>query len=334
MARELQPEDVLKSLEKGKLAPFYLFYGPGEFRLEKVLDKIRGDFIPESARDFNVEIIYGDKNMDPGGIVSHARSLPFMARNRLIIVRRIEEFNADQLKKFLPYLNDPVETTCLIFISSKTNFATKFYKQIKGAGRAVNFATLNSRQVIPWIQRTAKELGLKIDGPACEYLQQIIGNRLRDLYVELEKLKLSYEKITIGVEQVRELAISTRVYTIFELLNKISVKDCAGSLTILNRYLEEENKKDAPLGIIGMLNRQMRLLWQTKTILAGGGRTNDVSKKLGLPAFAARSFIDQSRHWSEDELAQGLSLLYKADGLLKSSSRPKPVLENLIIGIM
>ena len=41
MARELEPEDVLKSLEKGQLAPFYLFYGPGEFRLEKVLDKIR-----------------------------------------------------------------------------------------------------------------------------------------------------------------------------------------------------------------------------------------------------------------------------------------------------
>ena len=30
MARDLLPEDILKSLEKGSLAPFYLFFGPGD----------------------------------------------------------------------------------------------------------------------------------------------------------------------------------------------------------------------------------------------------------------------------------------------------------------
>ncbi len=59
MPGDLPPDDVLKSLEKAQLAPYYLFYGPGEFRLEKVLDRIREGFIPESARDFNLEILYG-----------------------------------------------------------------------------------------------------------------------------------------------------------------------------------------------------------------------------------------------------------------------------------
>ena len=129
MARDLQPDDVLKSLEKSQLDPFYLFFGPSEFRLEKVLDRIREDFIPESVRDFNLELCYGGE-IDPAEIINRAQTLPFMAQNRLIIVRRIEEFSPGQLDTFLPYLEDPAPSTCLIFISSRTDFKRKFYKKL------------------------------------------------------------------------------------------------------------------------------------------------------------------------------------------------------------
>ncbi|MDP6180479.1 MAG: hypothetical protein QGG48_11355, partial [Desulfatiglandales bacterium] len=137
MVRDLLPEDVLKSLERGQLAPVYLFYGPGEFWLEKVLDRIRENLIPESARDFNLEIFYGDE-ADPLDIINRARSVPFMARNRLMIVRRTEKFGTTALERLLPYFEEPVESTCLIFITSKTDFKKKFYSRIRTSGRAVN----------------------------------------------------------------------------------------------------------------------------------------------------------------------------------------------------
>jgi len=332
MAGDLLPDDVLRALEKGQLEPFYLFYGPGEFRLERVLNKIRETFISESARDFNLEILYGD-DADPAEIITRAQTFPFMAQNRLIIVRRIESFSADQLEIFLPYLERPAESTCLIFVSSRTDFKRKFYGRIRALNRAVNFRDLREAQVIPWIKQTAKELGLKIDGHACAYLQQIVGNRLRDLYADLVKLQLRYGEMTVGVEQVKELAIHSRIYTIFELMNLVSVKDCSQSLTVLNRFLEEEDKRDAPLRVIGMLNRQIRLLWQTKSILARGGKTKDVAGKLGAARFSAGDFVRHSKHWSPEELEMGLSLLYQAEGHLKSGSRPKPVLENLILSL-
>ncbi|UCF57244.1 MAG: DNA polymerase III subunit delta [Deltaproteobacteria bacterium] len=333
MAGDLLPEDVLKSLEKGQLAPFYLFYGPGEFRLEKVLDRIRNDFIPASARDFNLEVFYGGEKTDPAEIINRARSVPFLAGNRLIIIRRTENFSTDELETFLPYLEKPAETTCLIFIASKTDFRKNFYKRIRELGRAVNFTKLKDSQVVPWIRRTGTELGLKIDGQACAYLHQIVGNSLRDLHAELEKLHLRYGEVEVGVDQVKELAIHSRVYTIFELMNKVSEKNCGESLGVLNRFLEEEDKKDAPLRILGMLNRQIRLLWQTKHVLSKGGQTRDVAKKLGLPDFSARDFVKHSQYWSMNELESGLHLLYQTDGLLKSGSRPKPVLENLVFSL-
>lgn len=330
MPKDLLPEDVLHSLEKQKLAPFYLFYGIGEFRLEKVLDKIRNDFIPESARDLNLGIYYGGE-ADPTEIINRAQTFPFMAQNRLIIVRRIEAFRADQLEMFLPYLDNPSPSTCLIFIASKTDFKKKFFKNCRSSGLAVHFAELKESQIVPWIKRAAKEIGLSIDGQAATYLQQIVGISLRDLYAELVKLQIRYGDTKVSVDHVKELAIHSRIYSIFELMSAISVKNPGEALSVLNQFLEEEDKVAAPLRIIGMLNRQLRLLWRAKMVLDGGGTTREVAEQLHMPPFFASHLVKQSSQWSVEDFHQGLSLLYEADGQLKSGSRAKPVLENLVL---
>jgi len=332
MTQDLQPEDILKSLDKGVLAPFYLFFGPDEFMMERVILRIREEYILESARDFNLEICYGGET-DPSEIVNKAQTIPFLARNRLIIVRRTEEFKADQLERFLAYLENPVSTTCLLFMTAKTDFKTKFYKKIRAAGLAVDFKEIKSSQVATWIRRMAKEIGLNISGPACVYLQNIAGDRLRDLYSELTKLQIRYGKSEVGEKEIRELAIHGRTYNVFELMDALSVKDRRKSLFILARFLEEEDKKSAPLQIIGMLNRQIGMLWRTKEIVGNGGRAEDVASKLGLQAFQAGNYIKQSRHWSVEDLDKGISLLYRADRLLKLGSRPGPVLEGLVLSL-
>ncbi len=332
MARDLQPEDILNALEKRHLAPFYLFYGPGEFRLEKVLEKVRSDFIPESARDFNLEIYYGGE-VDSAKIIQSAKMIPFMGQDRLIVVRRAEAFMQDQLDHFLPYFEKPSSTTCLIFISSKTDFKKKFYQKIRSSRGAVYFGELKDSQIVPWLMRTAKEMGLKIEGQACTYLQQIVGNSLRDLYAELVKLQIRNGEMPVSMDHVKELAIHSRIYSIFELMDTISCKNLAGSLSVLNRFLEEEDKVNAPLRIIGMLNRQIRLLWRVKSIIDKGGKAKEVAGKLNMSSFLAGNLVKQARHWSIEELEHGLSLLYEVDGLLKSGSRSKPVLEKLILAL-
>ncbi|MFC1821381.1 DNA polymerase III subunit delta [Thermodesulfobacteriota bacterium] len=332
MARELRPEVVLEALTKGELSPYYLFYGLGEFRLERVLDQIRGSYIPESARDLNLEIFYGDES-EPGEIIDRARAFPFMSPHRLIIIRKTESFAKEQLEGFLPYLDNPSELTCLIFISSKTDFKKKFYKTIRDSGHAVHFVPLKDREVVPWLRRTARDMGLRIDGQACDYLQHLVGNRSRDLYAELEKLLLRYGDEKVGPDQVKDLAIHSRIYTVFQLMDEISLKNCGGSLNILNRFLEEEDKRGGPLRVIGMLNRQMRLLWQTKSIQAKGGKIEDICKKLGVNPYSARSLAKQSKSWSVEELEEALSRLYQADGFVKSGLPPVLILENIFLAL-
>ena len=335
MPRDLTPEYVLGQLEKGQLFPFYLFYGEGEFQLEKTLNKIRDTFIPEDARDLNLQVFYAEKKdsiTDPADILDAAQTFPFISPNRLIIVRRAENFSASALKGFIPYLDRPTESTCLIFISKKPDFRWKFYKKIRDLGRAVCFKQLNDRNVVPWIKRTGEDLGLNIETQACEYLQQVVGNSSMDLYSELEKLYVRYGSSTIGIAEVKELAIYSRIYTIFELMDAVSKKS-PETLSLLNRFLEEEGEREGINALIGMLNRQIMLLWQTKLVIEEGGKKPDVMRKLGLTNFLADKFIPQSKHWNVEELEHAFHLLYKTDGFLKSDSYKHLVLEKLVLSL-
>jgi DNA polymerase III subunit delta len=333
MAVELSPEDVLAQLDEGRLAPFYLFYGPGEYRLERVLDAIRESYIPESARDLNLRIFYGDEvKTNYGEIIDAASSFPFLADNRLVIVRRTEDIPVSGLDSFIPYLERPMETTCLIFVSSKPDFRKKFYKTIKNMGMDVNFKELYDNQVVPWIMKMAKSLGLNIDSHACAYLQQIVGNRLRDLASELEKIYLHYGQRPVGLAEVKDVALFSRSFTIFELIDHISFKKRSEAISVLKRYMEEEGK-DSGLGIIGMLTRQIRLLWQTKSVVNAGGRMSDLTKKLGVQNFVAEKLRRQSEHWTEADIERAFDLIYEADGLLKSGSGGYLVLENVVLSL-
>lgn len=331
MPKDLTPEYVVNQLEKGQLSPVYLFYGPSEFQLERALSRIREDFIPETARDFNLRIFYGD-NTEPAKILDTARSLPFMSHSRLIIVRRTDGFSPAALESFIPYLDKPVDSTCLIFVSLKPSFNRKFYRKLRDLGSVVNFKNLSDRQVIPWIKSMAKDLGLDIETQACAYLHQIVGNRHMDLYAELEKLFLRYGKKSVGLEEVKTLAIYSRVYTIFELMDEISFKHRAEAISVLNRFLEEEGIGGS-LRILGMLNRQIRLLWQAKTVSDSGGSAADVTRKIRLPGFLAAKVIQQSKQWKNNDFERAFHLLYEADGRLKSGAQYRLILENLVLSL-
>jgi DNA polymerase-3 subunit delta len=331
MTGDMRPESIIESLEKGHLALFYLFYGPGEFRTEKLLEKIKASFIPEPVRDLNLEFFYGGET-PASEVIQRSRSMPFLAKSRLIIVRRVEEFSKEQLEKFIPYLENPSESTCVIFLSQQTDFKRGFYKAIKAAGLAVKFDALRQDRVADWIKQTARDLGLELDEDACDYLERIVGNNPRELYSELEKLRLTFTSVS-GVDQIKAFVISGRIYSIFELVDRVSSKKCADSLEALGRYLQEEDKRVAPLQVIGMLNWQIRLLWQTKSVLAKGGGFAQVAEKLSRNRFKAGDLMNQAERWSLEELERGLHLLYEADGWLKSGSRPKPVLERVVISL-
>jgi len=321
----------MNSLDKGAFAPFYLFYGPEDFWLEITLDRIKKDFIPDSVKAFNLETLYGDE-VSAQEILSRAHLVPFMSSHRLLIVRGTEYFTKDAYQQFLSYMDNPVDSTCIIWISDKTDLKGVFYKKFKELGRAVHFKKLSERQVFTWLQKRAKELGLDIDKEASSFMYQIVGSSLRDLFSEMSKLSLRYPHSRIGVEQIKELATFSRLFTVFDLVDYVSKKDTSHAIVVLNKLFETQGR-DAHtlLGLLGMLARQIRLILKAKSGLKNrGGRPGAIKRLQPLPTFVIEKYLAQERFWQEEELEEALHNIYDADGLIRTGSKGDLVLENLI----
>jgi DNA polymerase-3 subunit delta len=331
LMQDLTPENVLVSLKKGVLAPFYLFYGPEDFWIELTLDKIKKDFISDSLKEFNLETIYGGE-VSSNEILNRARMLPFMSSHRLIIVRRTEKFSQKELELFLPYLDNPVDSTCIIWVSGKADSKGVFYKKFKKLGRAANFRKLSERQVYGWIQKRSKELELTIDKDASAFLYQMVGSSLRDIFSEILKLSLRHPNYRIGVKQIKELATFSRLFTVFDLVDCVSKKDASHAIEALSRLFDTQGRDTkAVLGILGMLARQIRLILKTKSGLKkGGGKREVINILKPLPNFVIENCMDQERFWQEKELEEALYYIYDADGLIKVGSKGDLILEGLI----
>jgi len=327
----LTPENVLTFLQKGAFAPFYLFYGPEDFWLEITLDKIKKDFMPDEVKAFNVETLYGGE-ISAHEILSRAHLVPFMSPHRLLIVRRTENFTKDAYQQFLSYMDNPVDSSCIIWISNTTDLTGVFYKRFKELGRAVNFKKLSERQVYSWLQKRAKELELDIDKEASSFIYQIVGSSLRDLFSEVFKLSLRYPHSRIGVEQIKEMTTFSRLFTVFDLVDYVSKKDTFHAIVILNKLFEIQGRDAMTLlGLLGMLARQIRLILKAKSGLKkGGGRSGAIKRLQPLPTFVIEKYLAQERFWQEEELEKALDNIYDADGLIRAGSKGDLVLENLI----
>ena len=329
--QNLTPESVLASFHKGAFAPFYLFYGPEDFWIEITLDTIKKDFIPDAVKPFNLETLYSGE-VSAHEILNRARLVPFMSSHRLLIVRGTEHFPKDSYQQFLSYMDNPIDSTCIIWISNKTDLSGAFYKRFKELDTAVNFKKLSERQIYDWLQKRAKELALDIDKESSSFIYQIVGSSLRDLFSEILKLSLRYPHSRIGIEQIKELTTFSRLFTVFDLVDYVSKKDADHAMVVLNKLFNTQGRDATTLlGLLGMLARQIRLILQAKSGLKkGGGRMAAIKRLKPLPIFVIEKYLAQERFWQEEELEEALHNIYDADSLIRTGSRGGLVLENLI----
>jgi DNA polymerase-3 subunit delta len=333
MERDLSPEALLALVEKGSMGPVYIFHGPDEFTMELVLAKVKEGLVPEAARDFNCRTFYCDD--EPDRVVCHvmesARSVPFLSERRLLILRRLERLSSEQLDVLASYAKAPSDTSCLICISGRPDFRVGFYRTVRSMEGCVHFPELREKQLLSWIRKRAAEMGLTIEEEACRFFLQYVGNRLSDIYSELEKLFLRHGPSKVGEDEIRELALQNRIFTVFELMDAFSERDCAKALSILERYVEEEGgTKGWDLRLMGMFIRQITLLIRIKELLRSGLNVSQAAGRLKILPFLAPKLADQSERWSFEDLRCAVEQLYEADGMLKQST-PSPLVMDYVV---
>jgi DNA polymerase-3 subunit delta len=264
-------------IDSGETAPVYLLKGEEHFVMEEMASRIAGRFVSEDMKSFNLSIDYGPE-IDMRTLLSTARSFPFLADRRVMIVRELERLKG-KLAPLVQYCGDPVDSTVLILlfathdekgrrIKPPKDFAS-LEKSVKRNGRVIQFDRLNDSGIRKWVSSHARRLDFDMDDGAIESLISSAGTDLYDISNELEKLGVVFEGGNVTSRDVARVIGSYRMRNVFDMIDSIGKGDPASTLLILSGIINSGAER--PSVVVYQLIRHFLALLMIKSGQGGGG---------------------------------------------------------------
>jgi DNA polymerase-3 subunit delta len=333
--RYMNYENMLNLTKQDKIYPVYLFYGKENYLKEDISKKLRNRLIDPAYSEFNYNVFYGEK-LSINEVINDLNTLPLMSKHKLLVIKEAEKINKNDETKLINYFNR---------LSLKSNFSTLIiiYKEsspnkelitaIKRIGIVANFSITDKAKLALWIKSKFKQSNKKITQEALFYLQSIVDSDLGRLFNEIEKIDIyTKDQQIIEKEDVMITMGGSEAVNIFKVLDSVGDKDIINAIDGLVK-LNQGNLHH--LSIFAMIYRQIKLILQTKLLLANGFNFKEVEKKLKLPYFVVEKMIKQSKKYTFKEIDKSYELLNIADLELKDSQKePKIILEELVMNII
>lgn len=326
----MTPQEFETSILKGHVPRICYLYGEEPFLVERGVRMLLERAIDQSLKDFNFNVFYGNESKGVD-ILDAAQTLPMFAERRAVLVKRAELLKADALEILLPYIKNPVNSTCLLLTGSKIDQRKKFFLELKKHGELVEYKRLYDNKLTGFIQSEASAQGKPIESAAAELLALLIGNNLQELSSQIEKLSVyAGTKARISVDDVRTMASSSKAFTAFELAKYLGLRDVSNSLRSLDALFL--NGEEAPM-LIGALTRHFRQLWRVRELLDLKKPQADIGRELNIHSFFLGDIVLQARNFSRAQLKQIFDEFYRCDIESKSGGQPYTLLHGLTIGI-
>ena len=335
---------------------FYVFHGEDEFSRTEELSQFRGQMAggDEAMAELNTTVLDG-KGLTMGELRHVCDSIPFMADRRLVLVYGLlswlwpgkatkkQQPTTDEgpvwkrafLEDLVAYLPALPPTTRLFFLESKAlpgshpivKLAKAEEKNKRGFVRL--FDKPNEKQLPSWIEQRAREKGGTIDREAALVLAALIGNDLRLLDQEIEKLLVYADGREVGIEDVQVLVSRASQTSIFDLVDCVGRRETDRALRLLHRMLDDEAH---PLYLLTMLARQVRILIQVKELQAQGSSQQEMANQLKLHPYVVEKGTAQARNFDMAELEAAHERLVETDWAIKTGAMEEVLaLDTLVV---
>lgn len=316
---------LVEEVKLGRIAPVYLIYGSEGYLKEQALKILREKLIPPETGDFDYLELDGPE-LTGAEVVMLASTLPAIAERRLLVIKNpAGEIWQDE--DFRKYLTKPEPATCLVLVvNGSIDKRLKAVKEIISTGRVVECSPLQGEDLAGWLMKEARQEGYNLPPAAALILARAGGGDLRQARSALDKA-MAYTGKPGTITQATVQALVPEIEaenTIFQLVDALGNKKPAMAIGFLRQLLA---RGEAPLGIVAMLARQLRLIYGV--LLAG--ESKNLAARLGIKPFVARKVAAQARNFSLPAAGQALEELLKVDTALKTGQgEAGPLLEQAI----
>ena len=103
---QIDSQKFYQDIDQGQIAALYLVTSEEPFLERQAYDFLRSRILPESDRDFNLEI-FDSSDLDLQRLLDSLEQLPMMAPRRLVILRGIQDLKESDWEALLKYFIKP-----------------------------------------------------------------------------------------------------------------------------------------------------------------------------------------------------------------------------------
>lgn len=321
----LSREDLRNQLKRREFAPVYLLFG-AETYLRDLAAKTIADLVlaDSSLREFN-ETEYSLINSQISHALSSAEQMPMISAFRVIKITDVvvsASANKDNLREddeeiLASYLNRPAKTSVVIFTASEFDKRRKISKLLLENSVAVEFKALEDVELIRWAKDRLKEFDAEADEKALRHLVGLVGNNVRRLTNEAEKLAVAAlpDKL-ITFDLVESLVPDSRELSNFDLTDSLLSENKSRSLQILKKILDDGAE---PLMLLGLIASNFRRLLMSKELMRQGVERREVARIMRLPYGKQEDFLATARRADTGKLTRVMQRLARTDAAIKNS---------------
>ena len=313
-------------MKKGIYKKIYLLTGTQDYMKKRAVRSLSSVFVADDDT-MNLAYFHG-KKVDIKEVIALSDTMPFLAEKRVIILEDTEFFSrsCEELADYIP--NIP-ETTVLIFCEEKIDARLKQTKAVKTHGCIAQFSTLSDAELKNFIIKKLATEHRPITEAALDMFIARCGDDMWQITNDLEKIvSYTFGKDGIRPDDVAALMPPRAEDKIFAMIDSI----LAGRPSEAMKYYGDLLVlRSDPLGILKLLEDQLRLLYHVKLLDEEHMSLKDMAAALSMRDVRVKMALPAARKSSKIGLTRKIEMCTETDERIKSGLVDKQIgIESLI----
>jgi DNA polymerase-3 subunit delta len=297
-----------------------------ERQVDTIVREVLGDAPGEA-----LEVLRGE-DATWAGVCDTARTGSLFAETRVIVVRRAEALKGDGAE-LVAYAGSPNPSVTLVVVAASIDRRRSVWKKLWDVAEVVSAEPLKGARLAAFVREELRRRGLRIDEDGIEDLIDRMGQDLRRLAGELDKLEaFGGEARSFCAADVAAVLGRGMAPPLYLLADAFADREARRALELTERLLDEG--EDA-LRILATLYRSLRQVRCALGLREARVPWDAMAERLGLPpnmAFKVQSIVGASKKWSGPALRRATAVLGEWDRRLKRGANPRVALTAAIVG--
>lgn len=327
----------------GPAGPVHVIVGEDSYLAEEALERVLAGAIGGDRAEA-LTVLYGDEVGNKWErVVNAARAGSLFATRRAVVVRRADLIKGPRgeeaedaaegrrrarkpdedpaVEPILSYLADPAPDATLVLLAAKPDRRRLPWSRLCKEGQVHAAEPLKGRFLRGYVEEDLRRRGLRMTGDAVSALIDEVGQDLRRLIGEVEKLEAwaaTEKKAALSVDEVLDVLGRGMARPLYLLADRVAARDLPGAVERVQELLEAD-PDEFQFKIVATVHRSLRQVRAARALRERRLPGREIGARLLPPnmQFKLDSLLAAAGRWTDDDLGHALVALDVADRRMK-----------------